>query len=116
LDCLDPRHDTACDRRGCNPEPSGYASVSATGRRHRVRNSSDRFERAVVGDKRASPHLTEHSETVKAARCSKVSTSYYWRGKRTPHVSTWEPLGALVGVDAVEFVTQDVDTATVEPR
>ncbi len=38
------------------------------------------------------------SEIMDAASCSKASASDYRRGKRTPHVSTWRRLAALVGV------------------
>ncbi len=36
------------------------------------------------------------SEIMEAAGCCKASASDYRRGKRTPHVSTWWALGALV--------------------
>jgi hypothetical protein len=53
---------------------------------------------------------------MEAAGCSKASASDYRRGKRTPHVSTWGALADLVGVGSVEFVTEGVDTSTVETR
>ena len=37
-------------------------------------------------------------EIAEAAGCSKAYASDYRRGKRTPHVSTWEALGQPVGV------------------
>jgi hypothetical protein len=36
------------------------------------------------------------SEIIVAAGCSKAYASDIRRGKSTPHVSTWEKLGALV--------------------
>jgi len=39
------------------------------------------------------------SEITQAIGCSKASASDIRRGKRTPHVSTWVTLGALVGVE-----------------
>ena len=53
------------------------------------------------------------SEIAEAAGCSKVFASQVRAGKFTPHVSTWPALAALAGAD-VEFVTQGVDTRTVE--
>jgi transcriptional regulator with XRE-family HTH domain len=53
------------------------------------------------------------TEIAEAAGCSKASASDIRRGKWTPHVSTWPALAALAGAD-VEFVTQGVDTRTVE--
>jgi transcriptional regulator with XRE-family HTH domain len=38
------------------------------------------------------------AEIMAAAGCSKASASDYRRGKRTPHVSTWEALTKLAGV------------------
>jgi hypothetical protein len=40
-------------------------------------------------------------EIADAAGRSKAPTSDIRRGKRTPHVSTWQGLAALVGVDTV---------------
>jgi hypothetical protein len=37
------------------------------------------------------------AEIMEAAGCCKASASDYRRGKRTPHVSTWATLAALVG-------------------
>ena len=37
------------------------------------------------------------AEIMEAAGCSKASASDYRRGKRTPHLSTWAVLAALVG-------------------
>jgi transcriptional regulator with XRE-family HTH domain len=56
------------------------------------------------------------SEIAEAAGCSKAYASDIRRGKWTPHVSTWVALAKLVGVGAVEFVAEDVDTSTVEAR
>ena len=56
------------------------------------------------------------SEIMEAAGCSKAFASDIRRGKWTPHVSTWAALADLVGVAAVEFVTEGVDTSTVETR
>ncbi|MGH9305155.1 MAG: hypothetical protein ACRDZ5_12235 [Acidimicrobiales bacterium] len=39
------------------------------------------------------------SEIVGAIGCSKASASDIRRGKRTPHVSTWQPLARLAGVE-----------------
>jgi transcriptional regulator with XRE-family HTH domain len=63
------------------------------------------------------PRLTQVklSEIAEAAGCSKAYASDIRRGKWTPHVSTWVALAKLVGIGAVEFVTQGVDTGTVEP-
>ena len=44
------------------------------------------------------------SEIAEAAGCSKAYASDIRRGKRTPHVSTWAVLGALVGLDAAGTV------------
>ena len=38
------------------------------------------------------------AEIMEATGCSKASASDYRRGKRTPHVSSWEALGQVVGV------------------
>jgi CRISPR-associated endonuclease Cas1 len=57
--------------------------------------------------------LVKLSEIAEAAGCSKAYASDIRRGKWTPHVSTWGALAALAGAD-VEFVTQGVDTRTVE--
>ena len=38
------------------------------------------------------------SEIAEAAGCSKAYASDIRRGKRTPHMSTWEALEQLVGV------------------
>jgi transcriptional regulator with XRE-family HTH domain len=54
------------------------------------------------------------SEIAEAAGCSKAYASDIRRGKWTPHVSTWWELAKLARVGAVEFVTQGVDTRTVE--
>jgi hypothetical protein len=56
------------------------------------------------------------SEIAETAGCSKAFASDIRRGKWTPHVSTWAALADLVGVAAVEFVTEGVDTSTVETR
>jgi hypothetical protein len=56
------------------------------------------------------------AEIIEAAGCSKASASDYRRGKRTPHVSTWEALADLVGVGSVESSLKCVDTSTVEAR
>jgi hypothetical protein len=56
------------------------------------------------------------AEIMEAAGCCKATASDCRRGKRTPHVSTWRALAGLVGVNAVEFVTERVDTSTVETR
>jgi transcriptional regulator with XRE-family HTH domain len=56
------------------------------------------------------------AEIAGAAGCSKASASDIRRGKWAPHVSTWPALADLVGVGAVEFVTEGVDTSTVETR
>jgi hypothetical protein len=40
------------------------------------------------------------AQIVEAIGCSKASASDIRRGKRTPHVSTWGALGALVDTDA----------------
>jgi hypothetical protein len=56
------------------------------------------------------------SEITAAAGCSKASASDYRRGKRTPHVSAWSALAELVGANPVEFLTEGVDTDTVESR
>jgi hypothetical protein len=44
------------------------------------------------------------SEIIVAAGCSKASASDIRRGKRTPHVTTWVVLGALVGLNAARTV------------
>jgi hypothetical protein len=49
------------------------------------------------------------------ASYEKAYASDIRRGKWTPHVSTWVALAKLVGIGADEFVTEGVDTSTVEP-
>jgi len=53
------------------------------------------------------------SEIVEAAGCSKAYASDIRRGKWTPHVSTWEALGALGGV-VVDSAAQGANTHTLE--
>jgi CRISPR-associated endonuclease Cas1 len=52
-------------------------------------------------------------DIAEAAGCCKASASDIRRGKWAPHLSTWVGLAKLVGV---EFVTQAVDTDTVESK
>jgi hypothetical protein len=53
------------------------------------------------------------SEIMEAAGCCKASASDYRRGKRTPHVSTWPALGAIVNAK-VDSAARAADTRTVE--
>jgi len=41
------------------------------------------------------------AEIMEAAGCSKASASDYWRGKRTPHVSTWGALANLARAETI---------------
>ena len=43
------------------------------------------------------------AEIMEAAGFCKASPSDYRRGKRTPHVSTWKALAAIVDVDLLEL-------------
>lgn len=43
------------------------------------------------------------AEIMAAAGCSKASASDYRRGKRTPHVSTWQRLAELVGSESTSM-------------
>jgi transcriptional regulator with XRE-family HTH domain len=79
--------------------PRQPRSGDGEAQRSRLGSDPELFRREIL------PRLRTVSlaEIMAAAGCSKASASDYRRGKRTPHVSTWQRLAELVGSESTSM-------------